>query len=116
MKKSTAVLICTALGIGLFAAIFPYNHDMYIPPLFTVICAALNGVSCLLFALILYRLLRGTLSEDSCKTFLWLLVISGLGHEIFAMMNWGSWVCLGLSLFFLAALVKKLMDGRKKRL
>lgn len=116
MKKNTAIFVCAAIGLGLFAAIFPFQHDMYIPPLFTVICAVLNGASCLLFALILYGLLRGTLTEDSCKTFLWLLVITGVGHELFAMMNWGSWVCLGLSLFFLAVLVKKLMDGRKKRL
>jgi len=111
MKKCTAALLCSALGILLFALLFPYNHDMYIGWVHTVICAVLNGASCLLFAVMFFQTLTGRSLRDDFGIYLWFLLLLGIGHGIFAFMNWGSWVCLVLSVPALALLIR---DRRKK--
>ena len=110
MAKRTALLISAVFGVALFAVIWPYQHGMYIGWLHTAVCVMLNAGSCLLFAMMLFqKLLRRSFREDF-GIYLWFLVLLGIGHVIFAFMNWGSWVCLALSV---PALVLLLRDRLK---
>ena len=87
---------------GLFALIFPYYHDMYIAPLHTALCIFLNGVSSLLFAVLLYQVLGRTFTVENSGIFVWFLLLQGVGHAGFAVMNWGSWLCLAVTAAALA--------------
>lgn len=106
MTKRNAFLLCFALGTLLFALLFPYNHGMYIGWVHTAICAALNGGSCLLFAGMLFQLLTRHGFREDFGMYLWFLLLLSIGHGIFAFMNWGSWVCLALSVPALALLIR----------
>jgi len=97
LLKKTHFWISLVVGAVLFAVTFPFYHDMYIAPLFTVICICLNGASALLFAGLLYCMISGNFRRENAGTFLWFLVLQGIGHGIFAMMNWGAWLFLGLT-------------------
>jgi len=92
-------------GIALFAVIWPYQHDMYVGALHTVICVILNGASCLLFAAMLFQKLQGVSWRENRGIYLWFLLLSGIGHALFVFMNWGSWVCLGISALALILLL-----------
>ncbi len=103
--KNKNGILCTLFCLIFTAAIYPYNHDMYIPEVFTLFCAALNLASGVLFAVLLYRKLEGTFpAEDGVWGFAWYLLLQVPGHCVFAMMNWGSWVCLGLTVLAYLAL------------
>ena len=93
-----------AFLILFFVAIYPYQHDMYIGPLHTMICVMLNGASSVLFAVILYLVLCKKFSVEDYGTFLWLLIMQAIGHGIFAFMNWGSWLCLGITAVILVSM------------
>ena len=97
--KKPGLPLCAAIAFGvlLFAVAFPYSHNMYIPPLFTGICIFLNALSAALLAILLYKILARQVQPDDPSAFGWGLVLPGIGHGIFSMMNWGSWLFLGLS-------------------
>ena len=84
-------------GIALFAGTYPFYHDMYIPALFTVLCIFLNGFSAVLFGAFLYCKWTNHLDADGRTIFFWFTIMQTLGHGLFAMMNWGSFLFLGLS-------------------
>ena len=96
MKKGKLIGSILA-GILLFIIIWPYSHDMYIGLLHTICCVLLNGLSSVLFAVFLYKFLARNFPVKDFGPFLWYLVILGVLHGIFAFMNWGSWICLGLT-------------------
>ena len=98
MKKPKPQLYASiAFGVLLFAVTFPFQHNMYIPPLFTGICIFLNALSAALLAVLLYKILRRSVQADDPAALGWGLILPGIGHGVFAMMNWGSWLFLGLS-------------------
>ncbi len=97
LLKNKNFLISTAFCIAFAAVIYPYDHDMYIPGAFTVICAFLNLCSSVLFASLLYRKLEGTFPAEEIWGYVWYLLLQAAGHGIYAIMNWGSWVCLALT-------------------
>ncbi len=102
-KKKT-FWVSAAFCIGFSAAIYPYSHDMYVPEAFTLICAFLNLCSGMLFSALLYRKLEDTFPSQEVLGWAWYLFLPCLGHAIFATMSWGSWVCLGGTLFLYLAL------------
>lgn len=114
MRKSTAACISILAGAALFAAIYPYQHDMYIAAVHTALCVALNAASSLLLAVILYCLLRGTFWAGEKGIFLWFLVLLGAGHAVFAMMNWGSWLILTLTAALLLAMLVNWIKTKKQ--
>lgn len=97
MTKRKARIIAIVFGAVLFAAIFPYSHDMYIGWLHTAVCVLLNAGSCLLFTVMLCRKLTGGSLREDFGIYLWFLLLLGAGHGVFAFMNWGSWLCIALS-------------------
>ena len=110
MTKRKARIIAILFGGILFAVIFPYSHDMYIGWLHTVICILLNGASCVLFAAMLGRKLAGGSLREDFGIYLWFLILLGAGHCVFAFMNWGSWLCIALSV---PALILLITDKQK---
>lgn len=85
------------VGLVLFVGTIPFNHDMYIPKVFTLVCICLNGLSALLFGKFLYRVWTKGLDADRKAMFAVGTMFQAIGHGVFAMMNWGSWLFLGLS-------------------
>ena len=85
------------VGIILFVSTYPFYHDMYIAEAFTVICIFLNALSAILFSAFLYCKWTNHMDADGRKIFLWFTIMQSVGHGIFAMMNWGSFLFLVLS-------------------
>ena len=105
MLKQYQFWLSAVLGAGLFAGTYPFYHDMYIAEVFTALCICLNGFSAVLFAAFLYCRWTNRVDADSRSIFLWFTVMQAIGHGIFAMMNWGSWLFLGLSAIVLVLLM-----------
>ncbi|MBE6940100.1 MAG: hypothetical protein E7457_04705 [Ruminococcaceae bacterium] len=105
--------ISLAVGTCLFAGTFPFYHDMYIPPLFTALCICLNLLSAVLFGAFLYCRWTHRLDNDGRSIFLWLTAMQSVGHGIFAMMNWGSWLYLTLSAAVLVLLLQGWLQERR---
>ncbi len=100
LLKDRNFWISAALAGGFCAGIYPYYHDMYIPAAFTVLCAGLNFATAFLLGALLHGWLWG---KDYGSTCLWPLAVTAMGHGVFSVMSWGSWVCLGLTaMIFLA--------------
>ena len=81
----------------LFAVTYPFYHDMYIAELFTALCICLNAFSAMLFGAVLYCTLTAQLDADMRTLFACFTVMQAVGHGIFAVMNWGSFLFLALS-------------------
>lgn len=93
-----------AVGLVLFVGTIPFYHDMYIPQVFTAVCVVLNGLSAILFAKLLHRILTKGLQAERRAMFAVGIVLQAIGHGVFAIMNWGSWLFLGLSVIALVVL------------
>lgn len=70
---------------------------MYIAELFTAICILLNAFSALLFGTFIYCKWTNHIDADGRTIFLWFTFMQAVGHGIFAMMNWGSFLFLAFS-------------------
>ena len=92
-------------GLVLFVGTYPFYHDMYIAELFTVLCICLNAFSAILFGIFLYCKWTKHLDADARNIFLWFTVMQTVGHMIFAMMNWGSYLFLALSAVVIVLIV-----------
>ena len=97
LLKNRNFRISAVTGLAFAAAIYPYNHDMYVPELFTAVCALLNLLSAVIFSVLLYLKLEGKFPTEEMGSVLLFLMIQAAGHGLFAMMSWGSWVCLGIT-------------------
>jgi hypothetical protein len=93
-----------AVGLVLFVGTIPFYHDMYIPQVFTAVCVVLNGLSAILFAKLLHRILTKGLQAERRAMFAVGIVFQAIAHGVFSIMNWGSWLFLGLSVIALAVL------------
>ena len=102
-------------GMAFFTIIYPYQHDMYIGPLHTVICVMLNGASTILFSVILYLSLTKRFLVEDYGAYLWFLILLAVGHGIFAFMNWGSWPCLGIKAVILVYMLITYVRERSGR-
>ncbi len=102
------------LAIGLFVVTFPFYHDIYISPLFTILCACFNGLSSVLFCVLLFCILKDNINADSRGIFIWFTVIQGIAHIVLAFMNWGSWLFLALSVIALLFLVASYYNDKRK--
>ena len=89
------------VGIILFVSTYPFYHDMYIAELFIVICIFLNAFSAVLFSAFIYCKWTNHMGADGRKIFLWFTIMQAVGHGIFAMMNWGSFLFLVLSVIII---------------
>ena len=94
--KKKSPWISAGAGLALAAAIYPYNHDMYIADGFTYVCAIMNLFSAAVFSVLLYFLLERRFPWESLGSVVMFLLVQIPGHALFAGINWGSWVCLGL--------------------
>ena len=98
LLKQYPFWVSLAVGLGLFAGTYPFYHDMYIAEIFTGLCICLNAFSSILFATFLYCKWTHHMDADGRSIFLWFTLMQAVGHGIFTMMNWGSWLFLGLSI------------------
>ena len=97
LLKQHQFWISFLVGIVLFVGTYPFYHDMYIAELFTVICILLNVFSAILFGTFIYCKWTNQLDADGRTIFLWFTIMQVVGHGVFAMMNWGSFLFLVLS-------------------
>lgn len=97
LLKQRPFRISLLAGLILFAITYPFYHDMYIAEIFTAPCILLNGFSAILFGAFLFCKWTSRIDADGRTIFLWLTVMQAIGHGIFAMMNWGSFLFLALS-------------------
>ena len=102
-------------GMAFFTIIYPYQHDMYIGLLHTVICVMLNGASTILFSVILYLSLTKRFLVEDYGAYLGFLILLAVGHGIFAFMNWGSWPCLGIKAVILVYMLITYVRERSGR-
>ena len=111
MKKYP--LLCSlAVSILLFVITLPFSHDMYIAPLFTVICVCLGLLSSILFGIILYQVLSKRFLVENYGIFLGFIILQGAAHAGFAMMNWGSWLFLGITVVVLVGMAFRYVKAR----
>lgn len=104
MLKKRNFWISLGFAIALCAVLYPYHHDMYIADLFTAICALLNLGTAVVLSVLLYLALEKRFPEEEIGIYALYLLLFGGGHALFAMMSWGSWVFLGLSIAALGCL------------
>ncbi|MBQ7915621.1 MAG: hypothetical protein IJ315_02385 [Firmicutes bacterium] len=102
-----------AVSILLFVITLPFSHDMYIAPLFTVICVCLGLMSSVLFGIILYQVLSKRFLVENYGTFLGFIILQGVAHAGFAMMNWGSWLFLGITVVVLVGMAVSYVKAQK---
>lgn len=113
LLKQHQFWVSLIVGLGLFAVTYPFYHDMYIAELFTGLCICLNACSAILFAAFLYCRWTNCIAADGRYIFLWFTILQVIGHGLFAMMNWGSWLFLGLSVLVLMLLVVSHLKEKK---
>lgn len=101
LLKNRRLWISTAAGLIFAAAIYPYDHDLYIVKGFTYVCAVINLFSAAVFAILLYLKLEGKSPLENLGSVLVALLVQIPGHVLFAGINRGSWVCLGLIAVYL---------------
>lgn len=106
--------VSLAVGLTLFAGTIPFYHDMYIPKVFTGACICLNGLSALLFGKFLYCVWAKRLHAERRAMFAAGIIFQAVGHGVFAIMNWGSWLFLGLSVMALSVLTVSHFKEKKK--
>ncbi len=83
---------------------YPYDHDMYIPDALTAFVFCLNTFSAILFSTFLYFILTKRIKRTSTIVFLLLTIMQAVGHGVFVVMNWGSFLFLPLSVIVLVVL------------
>ena len=106
--------ISVMVGLIMFAGTYPFYHDMYIAELFTALCICLNAFSAILFATFVYCKWTNCIDPDSRNIFLGFTIMQAIGHGIFAIMNWGSLLFLGLSVVVLIILAISYYKEKKK--
>ena len=104
LPKKAPFWVSLVAGLVLFIGTIPFNHDMYIPKVFTFVCVVLNGLSAVLFAKFLYRIRTKDLGAERTGAFAVGIIFQAIAHCVFAVMNWGSWLFLGLSVIALVVL------------
>lgn len=113
LLKQYKFWVSLVLGLGLFLVTFPFYHDMYIALLHTAICIFLNAFSAVLFGTFAYFVFQNKLNADSRAVFLWVTVVQAIGHSIFAVMNWGSFLFLALSVVVFAIITVSYLKDKK---
>ena len=98
LLKRQQFRISLLVGIALFVVTCPFYHNMYIAKLHTVLCICLNAFSAVLFSVFFYCKRTNCINKNRRIIFIGLTVIQMVGHGVFAVMNWGSFFFLGLSL------------------
>ena len=101
LLKNKNLWISGVAGLAFAAAVYPYHHEMYIADAFTWVCALLNLFSAGVFAILLYLKLEGKSPLENFGSIVTALLVQIPAHVLFAGINWGSWVCLGLIGFYL---------------
>lgn len=111
--KGYRVWVSLIIGLVLFFGTIPFYHDMYIPRVFTLVCIALNGLSAILFAKFLHRVWTKGLDGGRRGLYAVGIVFQAIAHGVFSIMNWGSWLFLGLSVVALAVLAVSHFKDKK---
>lgn len=112
--------ISYAVAAVFFALIFPYGTigDGEISTTYKVFCIVLNLLSAGLFGFMLYRTLTKRLPVDDFSAFGWCMAVLAFCHLVFTGINWGGWLCIGISALILAAMgvlyLKAQKDPRKE--
>ena len=114
LLKQHQFWISFLVGIVLFAGTYPFYHDMYIAELFTALCICLNAFSAILFSLFIYCKWTKLMDADGRTIFLWFTIMQAVGHGIFAMMNWGSFLFLALSVIVIILIAVSYFKEKKE--
>ncbi len=114
MLKQYRLWVSILVGIVLFAVTYPFYHDIYIAKLHSCICVCLNAFSSVLFCAFLYCAWQKRLCSDNMTIFLWFTVLQAIAHGIFAVMNWGSFLFLALSIIVFIVLALSFFKEKSK--
>lgn len=106
--------ISLLFGMSIFAVTFPFYHDMYISALHTILCIFLNAFSCILFSIFLFCKWTNSIDFEGRMTFLWLTLAQTIGHAVFAVMNWGSYLFLLFSIIVLIIIVISFLKDKRR--
>jgi len=106
--------VCFSFGLTLFIGTYPFYHDMYIPEAFTWICICLNALSSLLLGKFLYRVWMGRMGAGTGARFILGTILLAVFHAVFSLMNWGSWLFLGLFIVVFVILTVSLFKKKSE--
>jgi len=114
LLKQHQFWISLLIGLVLFTGTYPFYHNMYIAEVFTVFCICLNALSAILFCMFLYCQWTNRMDADRRTIFLWLTIMQAVGHGIFAMMSWGSFLFLALSVIVIVLIAVSYFREKKE--
>lgn len=92
--------ICMIFSIISFALLYPITST---PMAYYIL--GFVAISILGFAIVLYRFLTKSFTQHNIENISWFLAISALPHVLFSLITYGSWVCLGISIFMIIMLL-----------
>lgn len=103
MKKS-ALIISIIFAVVIFIAIYPLSATQMAP--YVLIFVAISIIA---FSVVLYRILSKSFTKSNATNLLWIVAVSSLPHLLLSLLNYGSWICLGVAIIIIIALfiVKK---------
>lgn len=102
MKKKVAVLIIALVGVILFFALIPISVDIYTGAYYVLL---FNLISIISFALSIYCIAAKNFKTETLNDLMAFVIGSAIPHLLFAVLSYGSWVCLGISVVIVTVLI-----------
>lgn len=94
--------ICAVFAVVFFAVIYPLSVSPYTAAYYVLV---FNAISIIGFAAVLYCTLTKSFTKEKITRLIWTIAISSLPHLLFALLSYGSWVCLGGAIITILALL-----------
>ncbi len=106
---------CLFVCIGMFIGAYPFYHNVYVSDTHTFICICLNAFSSIIFSAYLYLKWTNCIGQGIKILFLLLIILQGIGHGIFWIMNWASFFFLPLSAIVFILIIVSCFRAKTKR-
>lgn len=94
--------ICAVLSVILFLCIYPLSVSPYTGAYYVLV---FNAISIIGFAFVLYCALTKSFTKNKITTLIWVLTILSLPHLPLALLSYGSWVCLSMTIIIILTLL-----------
>ncbi|MEG2608973.1 MAG: hypothetical protein RR964_09930 [Lachnospiraceae bacterium] len=96
--------VSVIFAVVFFIAIYPLSVSPYTAAYYVLV---FNAISIIGFAVALYYALTKSFTRAKITQLLWAVSISALPHLLFALLSYGSWVCLGGAIIVILLLLLK---------
>lgn len=110
--KNYRFWLCFLFCIAFFSAIYPFSVSTYTNAYYALI---FNGITAIVIAFTLYKIWNKGLNKKNINSYILMNIISMFPHFILALLSYGSWVCIGISILsvsWLILLKKQLVDKK----